>query len=43
MVEAASKTMSYLNKLSGNKTVIIEKDDMNSVIKSREVFLCANG
>ncbi|SEG87112.1 hypothetical protein SAMN04487919_15017 [Bacillus sp. ok061] len=43
MIETVNKIMIYLNKLSENKTVVIEKDDVNSVIKSREAFLCANG
>ncbi|WP_180229419.1 hypothetical protein [Bacillus wiedmannii] len=43
MVEAVSKVTSYLNKLSENKAFVIEKENVNSAIKSRDVFLCATG
>ncbi|MBJ8061028.1 MULTISPECIES: hypothetical protein [Bacillus cereus group] len=43
MKEAVDKLNGYLNKLVEEKKVVIEKDDVNSVIESVEAFLSANG
>ncbi|PEK91487.1 hypothetical protein CN600_21535 [Bacillus mycoides] len=43
MKEEVNKLTGYLNKLVEEKKVVIEKDDVNSVIESIETFLDANG
>ncbi|MDF9507407.1 hypothetical protein P5808_30085 [Bacillus cereus] len=43
MKEAINKLTGYLNKLVEEKKVVIEKDDVNSVVESVEAFLSTSG